>query len=473
MCIRDRVEIDPVTVDIVRDHSGDFAGHILDRPEVETVISEGRSFLRQNPDRYDLIQLTGVDTLAALSSGAYVLAESYLYTVESMKDYLSRLTEDGIVSFMLTDFSWKGKRGTRFTLRHVANFIEAANELGYENPGAHVAVIAGPGDVTEVEIMFRRNPFRPEQIANLRRYAEERQFSIWALPGTLNGSPIEFLLYGSPQDRENFFENYPLEVRATHDDDPFFFHFFRWSDLLGITARDIDRGHTGATGQVILLALLAFAVGASGALILVPLLISKRLALGAPGSMRFAIYFGAIGLGFMLLEISLIQRFILFLGHPTYSIATILAALLISTGFGSFFSGRIPVAPRRLLAPTLAGVVLLTIGWLLWLPDIFNALLGTSLFVRAAVTVLLLTPLGLLLGVFFPSGLRIVSPRNADFVPWAWGVNGGASVVGSNLAIVLGITYGFPGVSALGLGIYAAGVIAMLSVRPLAATGNH
>jgi hypothetical protein len=459
------VELDPVTIDLVKNRFGDFVGGILDRPEVETVMAEGRSFLRHGSDSYDLIQLTGVDTLAALSTGAYVLAESYLYTVEAMRDYIARLSDDGMVSFMIGDLAWQQERA-RFSLRHVQNFVRAAEEMGWSDPAAHAVVIGSRGGISMMELLFKKTPFTPRQMASLRTFARSRGFQILALPGQRTGTILEALLNATSEERRAIVSSYPLDVRETRDDRPFFFHFFRWGDLFDVSSREMaDRGHTGAIGQIVLVSLLAFTVIASIALIFIPLLVSNRIALGERGSLRFAVYFGAVGLGFMLVEISLIQRFVLFLGHPTYAIATILAALLTSTGLGSFLSGKAPVAPARLLIPALIAVSAIAILYSSVLPPLFDALLGAPRAVRVVLALVLLLPLGLCLGVFFPTGLRIVNEQNPDFIPWAWGVNGGASVVGTILAIVLGITFGFPAVTSGGLALYALGTLAMVSTR--------
>jgi hypothetical protein len=461
------VELDPITVDVLRDHSRDFSGALLDRPEVSAVVAEGRSFLRNRGEPYDLIQLTGVDTLAALSSGAYVLAESYLYTVEAMRDYLSRLSDDGVLSFLIGDFHW-ASREARFSLRHVANFTAAARELGWSDPASRVAVIASPNPrgLMMLEMLFKRTPFTPEEALSLREYAAARGFELWALPGVRTGSPLELLLAGNEAQRERLLRAYPLDVRETRDDRPFFFHFYRWRDLLGVSARDIDLGHAGATGQLVLVALLLFSLVAGVVFILVPLLVSRRIALATRGSLRFATYFAFVGAGFMLLEISFIQRFVLFLGHPTYAIATTLAALLVFTGLGSFFSGRSDRPPRALLLPALGALAAIALAYTTWLPGLFQSLLGSATPVRVAVAVALLAPLGLALGVFFPSGLREVGHHHPDLVPWAWGVNGGASVVGSVLAMVLAITVGFPAVALGALALYALAVASFLSVGP-------
>ena len=461
------VELDPITVDVLRDHSRDFSGALLERPEISTVVAEGRSFLRNQGNPYDLIQLTGVDTLAALSSGAYVLAESYLYTVEAMRDYLSRLSDDGVLSFLIGDFHW-ASRDARFSMRHVANFAAAARELGWSDPASRVAVIASPNPhgLMMLEMLFKRTPFSPDEVLSLREYAAARGFELWALPGVRTGSPLELLLTGNEALRERVLRTYPLDVRETRDDRPFFFHFYRWRDLLGVSARDIDLGHAGATGQLVLAALLLFALVASIAFILVPLLVSRRIALATRGSLRFAAYFALVGAGFMLLEISLIQRFVLFLGHPTYAIATTLAALLVFTGLGSFFSGRSDRPPRALLLPALVALAAVALAYAAWLPGIFQSLLGSAIPARVVVAVALLAPLGLALGVFFPSGLREVGRHHPDLVPWAWGVNGGASVIGSVLAMVLAITVGFSTVALGALALYAVAVASFLSVGP-------
>jgi len=344
----------------------------------------------------------------------------------------------------------------------------AARELGWSDPASRVAVIASPNPhgLMMLEMLFKRTPFSPDEVLSLREYAAARGFELWALSGVRTGSPLELLLTGNEALRERLLRTYPLDVRETRDDRPFFFHFYRWRDLLGVSARDIDLGHAGATGQLVLAALLLFALVASTAFILVPLLVSRRIALATRGSLRFAAYFALVGAGFMLLEISLIQRFVLFLGHPTYAIATTLAALLVFTGLGSFFSGRSNRPPRALLLPALVALAAVALAYAAWLPGIFQSLLGSATPARVVVTVALLAPLGLALGVFFPSGLREVGRHHPDLVPWAWGVNGGASVIGSVLAMVLAITVGFTTVALGALALYAVAVASFLSVGP-------
>ncbi|MCK6556435.1 hypothetical protein L6Q96_17930 [Candidatus Binatia bacterium] len=456
------VELDPVTVDVVRNRQAEFAGNLLSRPDVDVVTTEGRSFLRHSSATYDVIQLTGVDTLAALSTGAYMLAESYLYTVEAFEEYLQHLSADGTLSLMIGDLHWRGGQA-RFSLRHVMNFIGAAERAGIADPASHTAIIATPGGVPMIELLFKPRPFTDAEISTLRDFAASNGFEIWHLPGVNVDTPHSRLLTADAAERERLLDTQPLNVAATGDDRPFFFHFYRWRDLLSPARWEVDTGHAGATGQLVLAAILVVATVAALGLIVVPLLTSRRLR--RPGTFGFATYFAALGLGFMFIEISLIQRFILFLGHPTYSVAIILLALLVSTGIGSFASGRLSLAPRRIIHLGFATLVALIVCYAWIVPLLFSQWLGTPAAFRYASTVVGLMPLGLILGVFFPAGLREVRERDELLVPWAWGANGGASVVGSILSIVLAISFGFRTVLFLAAAVYCVGVLALPAAR--------
>ena len=463
------VELDPVTVDVVRHHQADFNGGILARADVRAVVAEGRSFLQHSGGRYDVIQLTGVDTLAALSTGAYMLAESYLYTVEAFEEYLGHLSPDGTLSLMIGDLAWRGGRA-RFSLRHLANFIAAAEQTGIADPAAHAAIVATPGDVPMIELMFKRRPFTVDEVRALQAFAGENGFEVWHLPGVPTETPYTRMLTADAEGRAQLLGAYPLNIAATWDDRPFFFHFYRWRDLLCPAAWEVDTGHTLATGQLVLGAILIVAVITSIAFIVGPLLSTP--ALRRPGLAPFVLYFAAIGVGFMLIEISLIQHFILFLGHPTYSVAVILFALLVWTGLGSHLSGRLAAPPRSIVRAAFVSLLVLLAFYVWFVPLFFAYWLGAPPGFRYAVTVVLLLPLGLTLGVFFPTGLREVRRRDELLVPWAWGANGAASVVGSILAIVLAISFGFRAVLLLSAAVYLLAAAA-LPTAPAAADAGE
>jgi SAM-dependent methyltransferase len=465
------VELDPITVFLGKGPESGFNGGVLLRPDVNAVVAEGRSFLRHSTARYDVIQMTGVDTLSALSTGAYMLAESYLHTIEAMEEQLRHLTPDGTLSLMVYDLPWQENQA-RFSLRHVANFLGAAERMGIENPADHVAIIAGPGwPIASIELLFKPRPYRPDEVQTLRDFVRSQRFEAWHLPGEPPTTPFGHFLTGDPAARAAFVDTYPLNISATPDDRPFYYRFYYWRNLFSRAHWQIDHGYTFATGQFILLAVLAVAIVTSLALIVGPLL--ARPAFRLPGAARFSLYFTALGLGFMFIEISLIQQFILLLGHPTYSVAIILLALLLWTGLGSFLSGRSRLSERTLIRGALLALLVLVplYGWLV--PWWFGRWLGAPAWMRYAVTVAILLPLGLTLGIFFPSGLREVRRHHESLVPWAWGGNGAASVVGSILSIVLAISFGFRVVLLTALAVYVVGVWALLSTAPAAGERAH
>jgi spermidine synthase len=456
------VELDPITIDLTANVYSDYAGNLYHKPGVEVIADEGRSFMRRSDEKFDVIQITGVDTLAALTSGAYVLAENYLYTTEAFKEYLSHLTPNGVLSVEITDHHYRSAVA-RHSARHVSLSVAALQEMGIEDPYKHIAVIAAQKDgVTWISIMTKLSPFTFSEIAALREFAEDLSFDIWYLPGDTADNPCAYIATFNDADRARFYQNYPLKVDASTDDSPFFFHYYRWASL--IQSSDVDTGHTGATGQLILLLILVFSVLFSIALIIFPLIMFRRAGLQTRWKWHYILYFAALGLGFIFLEISYIQRFILFLGYPTYSLTVILFSILTFSGIGSYFSGRLSIEPRNLILAALLTLAIVALGYMVLLPPIFNHFLGASKQVRIAISLVLLFPLGLLLGTFFPTGIKIISGNDKRFIPWAWGINGCASVIGTVLSIIIAMSYGFRTVTVLAVIIYIIGVVAMYRV---------
>jgi hypothetical protein len=316
--------------------------------------------------------------------------------------------------------------------------------------------------VAQVSMLLRKTPFRRDEAERVREFAERMGFRLWALPGQRLPTSHSQYLHANSRARERALAEYPLVLTPTTDDNPFFFNYYRWRDLpVPGRLRDVDVGHTQATGQLVLASILLLSVLASVLLILLPLLVFRRRGLGTRGRWGFITFFVAIGLGFILVEISSIQKFVLFLGYPTYSLTVVLFSLLTWSGVGSWLTGRMGGAPEDRLLPLLAGLVAVGLAQMFLVPALFDALLGEALFLRVIVASAALLPVGLLMGMFFPTGIQIVRRASGEFVPWAWGVNGCASVVGTVLAVVLAMTYGFRAVTWLALAIYLAGGLAL------------
>lgn len=447
-------ELDPITVDLITRQYRDFTGGMFNRPDVQIYASEGRHFTRSTTERFDLIQITGVDTEAALSSGAYILSENYLYSVEAYLDYFRALREDGILSMAGLDFH-PNSGAARHAVRFVALSYEALRARGAADPAAHVIVIGGSRGISEFEILTKLQPFSDAEIAAMEQFVAENKFEAWYLPHRPERQQPVFrtLLEGSPEERDIFFEHTFLNLGATTDDRPFYYSFYKWRNLF--EHRDeIDRGHTLATGQLVLFMILVVAILFSVVAIMLPLLRVAAEARAMPHRWGFLTYFAALGVGFIFAEISFVQKFILFLGYPTYSLTVMLFSFLTAAGVGAYFSARLPGKPKRVL-PTLVGILtLLVVYYILALQPIFEALLAAPLELRIAVAIALCVPLGGLLGMFFPYGIRLTSAINRDFVAWAWAVNGCLTVVGSVLSIILAMTYGFTVVIVAFVAIY-------------------
>jgi SAM-dependent methyltransferase len=456
------VELDPVAVRLLREDMNDLLGGFFRRPEIELVPGEGRHFVHTTDEHFDVIQLTGVDTLSAESSGAYVLSENFLYTKEAFHDYFDRLTPGGILSFAMGNSNPNApKAGGRL----VAIAGEALRARGITDPERYVAVV--DSKALYVEVMIKSTPYTPAEVAGIAAEAERLNFTPLLLPGHTEQPVFLKLLTSSGAAQRQVLDGLRFTVSPTTDDRPFFYMFFRWRDLMKAGWGVIGPSHTTALGQIVL-GLLVVTLSALGAvLILGPLAVMRRRQTNIPSRERLGIlcYFLAIGLGFMLFEISLIQRFVLFLGYPTYSLSVTLFSLLIFLGLGSYVS-RWWVGREAVVLPVAVGLIaLLTFAYVNGLPVVQSTFIGQPILVRALITVALLAPLGLVLGMFFPLGIRHAERVHEDLIPWAWGINGCASVTGGVLTVVLAITLGFTTVWMISLGIYAFGVTALLLTR--------
>jgi len=440
------VESNGLVLDAVRA----FGGRLYDDPRVTPIVVGGRSYLRRDPARYDVIHLALTGEYRAVTSGAYSLSEDYLLTEDAFADYLAHLDDSGLLILS----RWLQAPPSE-SLRAWALAVTAA-----EGSGAANRLVAIRGWATST-ILVRNGEWTRDEIRAVKDFCAARSFDLVYYPGMTEAQANRFAVHERPiyhrafadllaaSDRDRFYEDYPFAVRPPTDDRPFFFHFFTWRQTPAILER---LGQTwqpfGGSGYLVLVALLGLVLLASAGFILLPLGFHRRQRQGGPRVRVFA-YFTLLGLGYLFVEIPLMQRFILFLDHPIYAFAAVLFGLLLSSGLGSAMAPRLPL--RRVLV-LLAVAVLL---YQLLLPLCFDRLLGWSLAARLAATVVVLAPLGFLMGVPFPRGIALVEGRSPGLIPWAWGVNGCASVVASVLAAMLALSAGFSWVLVAGAGCYA------------------
>ncbi|MBI4880415.1 MAG: hypothetical protein HY812_12270 [Planctomycetes bacterium] len=530
--------------------------------------AEGRAYVRHRDDRYDIIQMSGVDSFTALSTGAYTLSESYLYTVEAVKEFYAHLKEGGYINYSRFILTYPKK--PRETLRLANIAYTALAELGVPDPAAHIAVLRGQ---QWASTMIKKGPFTAAETAALEAFAEREGFAGFAFdPLHARGAPFpppadqrglvprylrerlaraglaervgdavldeaarelsaafapavtgdaaasaaaleralvllgaerarfapalqdalaaalegaaepcrrhhavrrdfETLLRGSAAERAAFVASYEYDVSPCTDDTPFFFNYYRYRGLLGggqggeaLSEQshyhpDYPVGHmvlVASLGQIVLIAFL---------LLILPLRSLARAGIESPFRLRFFLYFAALGMGFMFIEICLMQKLVVFLGHPTYSLSVVLTALLGSAGLGSFLGARIERLTRRNLLCLMFALVALVLFTILAVNHGLPLLIGLPFWLRVASAVLLLMPLGLALGMPFPSGIRLVKELSPALLPWAWAINGLLSVFSSIFCIVLSMALGFTNVLLLAALVYALGFLAVPAER--------
>ena len=464
------VELNPVTLSLLTTHFASLTGHLADDPRVTLVNDEGRSFLRRAADRPDLIWLVAPDSYAAMNaatSGAFVLSESYLYTEEMVLESMARLPPDGLlcVQFGEVDFERKPNR----TARYLATAREAFRRLGITDFDRHVLVSTTRGFWTTATILLRRSPWTPEEVARFaERVAAVPGSVVRHAPGYANpDGAVERIVTLAPAALERWYADYPFDVRPVTDDAPFFWHFVPFHDAAAPIARYGERWFEEGTGERLLLVLLTIVTAFAVVALLAPMVALHGAGRAIPHKLLAGVYFGAIGMGFMLVEVSLIQRFTLFLGFPTYSLTVTLCALLVSTGIGSLWAqrrvGELTVMLRALSVVLAVLVTFHAFG----LPPILIRAIGWPLPARVALAALALLPLGACLGVFMPIGLRAVARTTAhpeEFVAWSWAVNCFFSVVSSVLATILAMTIGFTAVLLTALAIYLVGITVLLRI---------
>lgn len=434
------VEVNPAIVAAVRGPFADFAGHLYERPDVAIVVDDARGYTERSPERYDVIQASLIDTWAAGSSGAFALSENSLYTVEAFRTYYEHLTERGL----LTISRWYLSERPAETMRLVSTGMAGWARAGVADPRQHVAVVARPNAAGQSEglatALFRRAPFTPQEVATLQEKAAELGFTVLYAPGLPPTDEVGRFI--AADDHAAYVARYPLDISPATDDRPFFFNLVRFGDLLDPALKSgVYRTSMEAT---LILAIVLGLTTAMGLLFVVlPLWLGARKRGLSRPSGRLLAYFGLLGVAFMLIEVPTVQRLTVYLGRPVYALAVVLFALLLFSGLGSLWSARWSIHDSRWLRwlfPLLAALATLHAVGGDWAAHVT---LGWSLAARLAVTLARLAPLGLLMGMPFPLGMRWAGTHCSGVVPWLWGINGVASVLGSALSIALAIHLGF------------------------------
>jgi spermidine synthase len=513
------IEINSIIVNtVMRGRYADYTHHLYELPQVHIHVNDGRSWIRSSQHKYDVLQMNAVDTWASTSAGAFSLSENNLYTVEAFREYFDHLRPDGFIAITRWEFA-----RPREALRVVSTAIEVLRRMGFEDVRKYFMVVLDKdpknGGGTRVTVLARKSPFtveeertllqylsanpnlyplytpyiygRPEENVvcaastptgacvemSLARLAEQRR----APPGTI--MPYDRLINlpwrgeaGGKEfsPRAEFIHSYPYNIAPVTDDAPFFFFTFKGTGALHalrtrLAHKDVVEldGLKNNLGVEILGMLLIISIAAVLSFLVGPLALHST---ARKQHVLPLLYFVAIGLGYILVEVALIQRFVLFLGHPTYALTVVLFLMLFSSGVGS-------VVSRRWLSETwrvrrvLAAIIGMVVLYVVVLHAVLGFLVGLPFWTKLLVSGVLLAPLGFLMGMPFPTGLRVIASKGSalglaplehfsepvadnSLIEWAWAMNAASSVLGSVLAMVLAIHFGFNAALAFAAGAY-------------------
>lgn len=437
------LETNPIIVELLREKYSLFSGRIYNRKDVQISIGDGRSFLRGKPGSFDLIILPLTETMGASASVLSSIREDYRLTVEAFEDYLKALSPQGWIAFHL--YLLPPPRGE---FRLVAILLEAFKRLG-KSPGNHFFAFRSWGTFS---LFMKKDVILPAEIESLKEFCKQWRFDPVYYPGMPIEEANRFNRFPSPiyftgiqnllEQGKDFSSRYAFDLSPATDDRPFFHHFFRWGHLGEIYRLAGEKWQILIEGGYFIPLVFLQALFLSFIFIVLPVMIRKdRASILQSRRIIWLIFFFNLGLGFMFVEIALIQKFILFLGHPVYAVSWVILSLLVFAGVGSRISSAIRTAQG------LKWSLLLIAGFLLlyavFLAPVLSFFQGHSFLCRQGLAVLFIAPLGLVMGIPFPLGIRLCDVQNPGFVPWAWCANACASVLGAILPVIMALGWGF------------------------------
>jgi hypothetical protein len=469
----DALELNPQLVELLRQDYKAFAGEIYDNPYTRLHIAEARDFLGQSDKKYDLIQIALVDAASASSSGLYALNESYLYTHEALALYLSHLAPEGYLAIT----RWI-KAPPRDSLKLFLTAHQAMESLGLDNLEKRLLLIRNWQTAT---LLVKNGIFTSRELDLADTFCQSRLFDTAyshrlkeAQANRYNRLRDPYFYRASKQivsgEKQQLLASYKFDLQPASDDRPYFHHFFKWESFF----EALKLRHQGGMpliewGYIILILTLVITALLSALLILLPLSIisrNRRTAGGEISRWRVFYYFFAIGVAFLFIEIATIQKFIRFLHHPIYAISISLAGFLLFAGLGSFFSERLArkLSHFRIAVMAVLVISLMSISYLFLLEPLFVRLGHLAMVQKFVISSLLIAPLAFFMGMPFPLAISSLKQQAPNLTPWAWGINGYASVISAGLATLIAIDFGFTAVILIASLLYLSILLAFPSL---------
>ncbi len=443
------IELNPQVVEISKKYSNIIRQALLadSNSRTKIIMAEGRGFLQEKKEKFDIITIPIFGGFTASAAGTHSLYENYLFTVESFSLIIDRLKNDGIFAVS----TWLNYP-PRHAIKLFATILESAEKAGINLPANNLAAIRSWGTAI---ILVKKTPFTKSEIELIKNFCEENSFDPIYYPGILSGETNK---YNQLEDdvflkavnelisdkRESFYKNYLFDIEPPTDDKPYFSHFLKLKSLPYLLDK-LGKENVAffEWGYLILIITLCQIVILSFALIIIPLLFLKKFAVKKAVKFKTFLYFSGLGIGFMFIEIVMIQKFILFLSHPIYSVSLVISSILFFAGVGSYFSSKFLESPKQRLRIIVGAIIMAAFIYSFFLPHIFQSLIHLSITVKYVLSFFIIAPLAFLMGMPFPIGLKQLSYELESLIPWAWGINGFLSVISAVLAPLLAIEFGF------------------------------
>ncbi len=465
------IDVNRIFIDLLQTYFRDFAG-LARNDRVTLVVDEARSYLARSSLRCSVLQMSLIDTWAATGAGAFSFTENALYTVEAWRLFLERLTPDGL----FTISRWHDPDNLGETGRVISLAVATLLESGIAQPADHLFMVSA-GNIST--LVVSKAPFSPAEIETIKGVVAELAYQLVFVPGVLPEHRIlrDLLGAGSLETVEAIVADEPLNYLPPTDESPYFFNMLRLDNLGAamMSGSGIVRGNITAT--VTLLILIACLGIFCVLTVVVPLLAGKRPERQTKEEENIiwwgAAYFALIGTGFMLVEIALIQRLSVFLGHPIYALGVLLFTIILSAGLGSLLSERMSLTQRRLIYALPIVVAAAVIAAEMGISSLVSGLITAPMSTKVASSIAMVFPLGLLLGFFFPLGLRMVQAAHAAETPWMWSLNGIFGVLSSALAVLISIYMGIAMNFYLGAACYLALLVSVGPMLGAARTASH
>jgi hypothetical protein len=426
------VEINPIIFETVKSY-GEKAGNLYDHQHVYANVDEGRSFVSSSSEKFDIIYIPFVDTWASVSSGGLGVSENFLYTIEGFQEYFDHLTDDGKIVAV---------RWLVDSPRFVTTFTQLLEKNGIPRDEAfrHIVIVSSESTTKDPSVtmaILSKTPFTQSEISFLSDSFDENGYKPILVPDKIMLEPYQYLLDGKMTFQE-FYDLYPTKAHPVTDDSPFFLSF----------EKPIPS---------ILEALLYTSIIIVGAFLVIPFIWLRKSSEKSPLKVSsIVIYFAALGAGFILIELALLQKLILLLGNPTTTFAILLFTMLLSSGVGSLVSTRFVKIGIKNITFVITGIVAIGFFYAVMLPNVIYSVISEDFAVKVIVSIGILIPIGFLMGMPLPTGMRVLKSHLPTYIPWMGAINGAFSVLGAVLSVVIGILYGASYAMGMGILIYLA-----------------